>query len=1535
MRIKILIPALLLLFSEAVYAGQFFTNGPREEMNLAGKDWQEAVSDTLDMTKIPENLSWVTAKLPTVELSKKLKSADNQWSYCTVSPDKYFNDDGAFKVKEKLSAWYRKSVDIPEGLLKNHTVHLTVAGASYRSAVIVNGKPAGESIQSMLPLDFDITKFVRAGKNELAIGITTREGLIDPKAKVYIAPSMGASPGIRGPVRLEFRPMIAVDDVFVKTSVKNKNIDFQMTIVNNGTAEAEVTPKVKVRSVRDPRQVVGEFSGKPLKIAAAAETGVNISENWVAPILWSLSTPEMYMADVSLYAGDKLVDSYRQTFGFREFSVKDKDFLLNGKRVVLLRDSSLNSLKTLEDNPDEISITQKNYPVNSIRQHLGCYNSDLIHRANSAGIMVVPESAYSWVHIYPQAPEKAKVWLPGVLDYYKRWARHLRNEPSVVMYSLVNETYWGRNLPDEMAVCRQIVDVMRKEDPTRPLQGDGENSWNGLLDVINIHYPEGTAGTLRLKYPNSSIMLPNDIEWLKPEGGEGWNTKFKWDRPLVLGEFGGGGDSESYSSFGGDDIYNWIKWKKNTRSGPDFGASDKERSNYYVEILRKMINYYRHIGVAGLNPWAGDKNELLKAMAVAPMDFHPNVDAGGVFKRKLAVFNDERRPVNKIKYYLTVNGSLVCDAEKSFYLDPGQKWSGDIEIPVPDLGYPAKAEFVVRLIWTRGKNDVEVDRHVENIFIIPGFNLSGLTKDIAVIDPGNSMKKVFGEIKLDNLETVKDNVIPAGKKLLIVGVDGFSNGMDKMLDKFVEDGGVVLMLPQKDWKPYRVELPERDSQHAATQAWARLPGHPALRDVEEAQLSYWGDDNVVSFETFKKPQQGPLNVVIDAGGRFGLRWSPLLDIPVGKGSFLMTTLELAKQDPAARQIMANLIEYGCSRKPANHVKLNLLAGKNSALSDALRLTGVQISEGIGAAGPVLIDSSAEFKADALRDALGQGRTVWLHNFTPETFSKIATLMPVKSELLKVPKELVGTMPVVNDDLIKGIANYDFAWYIPKLYYGGPLFDSASVVAKTGDWVLNTNMFAKDVKQLTDPAFLVKINSGSGTILFDTLQWEHAIGKEADKALRIASGILTNLNCDFKFGKKVSYKCTFVDFAKFANMGFMDGKADDGVGGWTDQGRNDMRFFLINHSGKGSGEEDGMEVPVPPFPTDVDFNGVLYKLIDPKANGNKAVLSFGSKEHAPKLMREAGPIPVNAKADVMWFLHALGWGGGKDGGVVAEYTLEYGDGAKTTIPIRRFIDIGDWFNPSLYPNASIAWTGKNLTYSPVGVNTMPWKNPHPEKTIKSLSIKAGLDESQYVLIAITCGVKSEDAGNEEGKVEADFNFEKKNFNSELFPAAKLMPVQNESGMQFANGTQLSFNAKKAGLQNLLKKPFSIKFDLTATDKPDGYCAGLVETQQFRITLAKGTMKVTVETNGFDGKKLYISSTYPVELNKRVMFEYKSDGKKGVLLRDGKIDTIVDVPLPGNEIESVRFGVAGGKDYNFNGILHRVAFKSHAGEQESKK
>ena len=143
-------------------------------------------------------------------------------------------------------------------------------------------------------------------------------------------------------------------------------------------------------------------------------------------------------------------------------------------------------------------------------------------------------------------------------------------------------------------------------------------------------------------------------------------------------------------------------------------------------------------------------------------------------------------------------------------------------------------------------------------------------------------------------------------------------------------------------------------------------------------------------------------------------------------------------------------------------------------------------------------------------------------------------------------------------------------------------------------------------------------------------------------------------------------------------------------------------------------------------------------IDHKANNDKAVLSFGSTKHGSKLMRQTSNIAINRKADAMWLVHCIGWSAGNAGDVVARYTVTYTDGSTTEVPIQRFIDVGDWFTPTRLSNAKVAWTGKNLHHSPVGLNLSQWNNPHPDKTIQSISIQAGLTNSQYVLLAITCG-----------------------------------------------------------------------------------------------------------------------------------------------------------------------------------------------------
>lgn len=1502
-------------------AAEFFLSEVRKELNLVEDGaWMEAIGDPLDLRTLPEGLVWNKADFPTRNLFRKLNSADPKWAYSTLPPEQYFNSDGSLKVNQKRSIWYKREVTIPPELLKNHTVHLVLGGASFKSGVIINGKSAGESMLCTLPLEFNVTNYLKPGKNEIVIAATVREGLLDLKNRIYLAPSNGGELGVRGPVRLEFRPMTAIEDVFLKTSVKNKEIEVILTLRNSGTAESEVIPEIRIRSDRDRKQINTFFSGTPVRIAPGKSKIVTLKKKWIAPILWSPESPELYLAELSLRQGDRVIDRFCREFGFREFSIRGKDFLLNGKRIVLLRNSTLYGLRTQEHlQVAGMEVLRTSHKVNSIRQHLGTSNQDMIYRANRSGMLMMPESAYSWKGRFPV--EKAQFWLPGVLEYYKAWVRHFRNEPSVVIYNLTNETFWASRSPEDMAVTKKIVDTVRAEDPTRPLQGDGDNSWGGQLDIINIHYPEGQAGTLRLKYTNSGIIIPNDFDWLTPKGGKGWNTDFQWDRPLFFGEFGLGLSNDNYSSVVGDEYYSWTKWENREMAERNDGIPSHSEQNPFMEYLKQRIVHLRHAGVAGLNPWAGYFPHVLKMTQVAPLDYHANASSGELFRRNVAAFNDSNAgySIDKIRFALYLGKDPVFSGEKKIFLKTGRKWSGTLEIPLPETKTLLKGRLIVRAIWNRGKTEVELDRFEQDLNIIPHQDLSTLCGEIAILDPKGTLNSLRSAWNLQTAQVLSQMEIPAGKKLIVIARDAWSADQNQKLDSFMENGGVVLLLPQKEWKPWRVELPERDPIHAATLSWTGKKSHPALKGLDDSFFQYWRNDNVISKETFYRPVQGAAVALLNCGGRFGLQWSPLLEIPIGKGALIATTLEFEKPDPAAQLLLANLIRYSCERKAEERVSLNLLAGKNRALKEAIGLSCVRHSEGIGKQGPILMDASADWKPQVVESLLRAGRTLWLHGVTPDTLNKLKGLLPEGITAEKAPKGILAPEVITTDPLTDGITAFDLAWYRRSWMSNKTLFENAIPNALPGSWILKSKYYAGDALKLTTPAFLMKIPVGSGTLLLDTLEWEKALGKEPQKALRVLSTILGNLDCAFQFRPKVSYRYGSVDLRPFANMGFMDSKRGDGVGGWTDDGRSDMRFFLINHAGTGNGEEDGMAVDEETFPELVRFHDVPFRLIDPKKNNGRSVLSFGSAKVPSIRMRETGAIPVHAKADFLWLLHATAWGG--DRMKAAEYEVTYEDGTRTTFPVVNFVDVGDWFHMQQYSNCKIAWTGKNLISDSVGLFMAPWKNPHPEKAIRELRIKAGLSDCAYVLVAIATATKeTENSSNGLRKqVYAQFDFSKDPSSSlELLPHKK-SPEKVDSGIRTGKGTFLLYRPTPP-LREMLKKPFGIVLEFTATDKPDGYCAGLFEPSSFRITLNRYSMKFTVETFDQAGKRVYFSSRDPVTLNKRVRFELRADGRRMILYRDGKLDTIKELPLPMKDLRTLRFGVAGGKEYNFNGIFH---------------
>ena len=117
---------------------------------------------------------------------------------------------------------------------------------------------------------------------------------------------------------------------------------------------------------------------------------------------------------------------------------------------------------------------------------------------------------------------------------------------------------------------------------------------------------------------------------------------------------------------------------------------------------------------------------------------------------------------------------------------------------------------------------------------------------------------------------------------------------------------------------------------------------------------------------------------------------------------------------------------------------------------------------------------------------------------------------------------------------------------------------------------------------------------------------------------------------------------FVDLAPFVNRSFADDEANNGIGGWSDQGPNcDMREF-----------ETGLR----------KFGGVPFNILP-----DKSLVVLKSMWRNPGNLPEKVVIPVGRPADTLFFLHAEAWGGTDDD---FRYIIHYADGKDVTLPVNR-------------------------------------------------------------------------------------------------------------------------------------------------------------------------------------------------------------------------------------------------------------------------
>ncbi len=189
----------------------------------------------------------------------------------------------------------------------------------------------------------------------------------------------------------------------------------------------------------------------------------------------------------------------------------------------------------------------------------------------------------------------------------------------------------------------------------------------------------------------------------------------------------------------------------------------------------------------------------------------------------------------------------------------------------------------------------------------------------------------------------------------------------------------------------------------------------------------------------------------------------------------------------------------------------------------------------------------------------------------------------------------------------------------------------------------------------------------------------------------------------------------LDMKGVVNRGFRDDAADDGEGGWTDQGENDLR-----------GIKPGRLV----------VSGVPFEVIDPAANNGKSVLVL--KPGAPKGFAASGAVKADMTFNMLSLLHAAAWVG--DGDPVGVVTFTYDDGTTSTpVAIAAGKQLGDWWGGRASAAKVAQLESVNPLKDKIRLFAAAIPNPSPSKKVQSVSFsidpKAGT-KTMWMLLAAT-------------------------------------------------------------------------------------------------------------------------------------------------------------------------------------------------------
>ena len=496
---------------------------------------------------------------------------------------------------------YVTFVDVTKEMLSKNLI-LHFGGVHSAMYVWINGQKVGYSQNSMSPAEFDVTKYLRAGKNKLAVEVYRWSDGSYLEDQDYWRLS-----GIFRSVQLWVRPLVHIADYQV-TAVPNADyskftVNAKIAVCNTGKKTAK---NLLVQLQMDCPELYGVnvnpnhkniTNQRIAKLPAGDTITVELAYHYdTPPRLWTAEKPWLYPFTLQLLGmkDSKNDEVFNYHFGVKKVEIVGEVFKINGKNVKLRgvnrHDHHPKTGRYVDDATYEEDIRlMKQANINFLRTSHYPDREYLYELCDRWGIYVMDEANHE-THGYGYANKvmgEDLTFQKAHVDRAESLVKRDFNHPSIILWSLGNEGGVGPNI-------EAMYNKVRELDSTRPPFYDSDRRYSAIWDDSYL-YPDDLRREAQ-KVSDKPFMMR---EYAHAMGNSCGNLKEYWD--VIYAD----------SSIVGAAIWDWVdqglypmdngKWKMDNYPflyGGDFGdkpndgpfcingliAPDRKPHPHYYEV---------------------------------------------------------------------------------------------------------------------------------------------------------------------------------------------------------------------------------------------------------------------------------------------------------------------------------------------------------------------------------------------------------------------------------------------------------------------------------------------------------------------------------------------------------------------------------------------------------------------------------------------------------------------------------------------------------------------------------------------------------------------------------------------------------------------------------------------------------------------------------------------------------------------------------------------------------------------------------------